>query len=71
LNIKRKKIKASSPEHHRLMYKAIKAKLEQNPKALKLLLETGNKKITHILKDRTEQSPRTANLFPAMFLLKF
>jgi hypothetical protein len=31
------------------MKRAIKAKLEQNPEVLKLLLETRNKQITHIL----------------------
>lgn len=45
-----KKINTGSPEHHDLMRQAIRAKLEQNPAVLKLLLETGNKKITHILK---------------------
>lgn len=44
-----KTIEIGSPEHHQLMKKAIRAKLEHNPEVLKLLLETGNKKITHIL----------------------
>lgn len=43
-------IEVGSPEHHALMKRAIKAKLEQNPQVLKLLLDTGNKQITHILK---------------------
>jgi len=42
-------IEVGSSEHHLLMKKAIRAKLEQNPEVLKLLLETGNSKITHIL----------------------
>ncbi|TSC95700.1 MAG: hypothetical protein CEN88_442 [Candidatus Berkelbacteria bacterium Licking1014_2] len=43
-------IKVGSPEHHGLMGRAIRAKLEQNPEALKLLLDMGDKQITHILK---------------------
>ena len=45
-----KTIKVGSPEHHELMKRAIRAKLEQNPEILKLLLDTGDKQITHILK---------------------
>lgn len=44
------RIKVGSSGHHELMKKAIKAKLEQNPNILKLLLDTGDKKITHIFK---------------------
>ena len=36
-----------SEEHHWLMKRAIRCKLEQNPEILKLLLETWNKKIIH------------------------
>lgn len=43
-------IKVGSSEHHELMKRAIRAKLEQNPRVLKLLLDTGNQQITHILK---------------------
>jgi len=43
-------IKVGSAEHHELMKRAIRAKLEQNPAVLKLLLATGDKQITHILK---------------------
>ncbi len=32
------------------MRKAIRAKLEQNPDVLKLILDTGDKHITHVLK---------------------
>lgn len=39
-----------SPEHHELMKRAIRAKLEQNPNVLKLLLNTGDEQITHVLK---------------------
>lgn len=42
-------IEVGSPEHHQLMRTAIKRKLRQNPKVLKLLLETGDEEITHIL----------------------
>lgn len=42
---------AGSKEHQDLMKKALKAKFEQNPNVLDLLLATGHKKITHILKD--------------------
>lgn len=48
-------IKVGSPEHHELMKRAIKAKLEQNSDVLKLLLETGNKQITHVLKTPDER----------------
>lgn len=44
------RIKAGSKEHHDLMRRAIQAKLEQNPQVLDLLLATGDKKITHVLK---------------------
>ncbi|TSC92622.1 MAG: Uncharacterized protein CEN89_552 [Candidatus Berkelbacteria bacterium Licking1014_7] len=44
------KIEVGSPEHHELMKQAIRAKLEQNPDVLKLLLDTGDKQITHLLK---------------------
>ncbi len=43
-------IEVGSPEHHELMRKAIRAKLEQNPDVLKLILDTGDKHITHVLK---------------------
>ncbi len=43
-------IKVGSPEHHELMRRTIRAKLEQSPSALELLLDTGDKKITHVLK---------------------
>ncbi len=43
-------IRVGSPEHHELMRRAIRAKLEQNLHVLKLLLATGNRPITHILK---------------------
>jgi predicted NAD-dependent protein-ADP-ribosyltransferase YbiA (DUF1768 family) len=45
-------INVGSPEHHRLMRRALRMKFRFNPVALKLLLETGEEEITHILKDR-------------------
>ena len=45
-------IEVGSPEHHQLMRMAVKAKLKQNRKVLKMLLATGNEPITHILTDR-------------------
>jgi predicted NAD-dependent protein-ADP-ribosyltransferase YbiA (DUF1768 family) len=42
-----KTYRVGSPEHLGLMYRAIRAKLEQNPKALELLLATGNRPIIH------------------------
>ena len=42
--------KVGSSEHHKLMRRAIRAKLEQNPGVMKLLLDTGDKQITHVLK---------------------
>ena len=54
-----KKFQVGSEEHQKLMKRAIKAKLEQNPHVLDLLLATGNKKITHILKD-----PKTGFIAP-------
>lgn len=45
-----KKFQVSSDEHQELMRKAIKAKLEQNPHVLNLLLATRNKKIIHFPK---------------------
>jgi len=38
---------AGSSEHQELMYRAIQAKLEQNPDVLKLLIATGNTYIIH------------------------
>lgn len=43
------KFKVGSKEHQNLMKQALKAKFEQNPQALNLLLATGKKKVTHIL----------------------
>lgn len=40
-------VRVGSPEHHGLMYCAIRAKLEQNPEILKLLVETGTRPIVH------------------------
>lgn len=45
-------ITVGSPEHHNLMRRALRAKFRCNPSVLKLLLETGDEEITHILKDR-------------------
>lgn len=45
-------LEAGSPEHHRLMRQAIKQKLKQNRRILKMLLATGDEPITHILKDK-------------------
>lgn len=42
-------IEIGSPAHHELMRRAVRAKLEQNPIVLNKLLETGNKKITHVV----------------------
>lgn len=47
-----------SQEHHELMRRAIRAKLEQNPKALKLLLETWNTPIIH------EPKKKDGTLYP-------
>jgi len=46
------KIKVGSPEHHQLMRIAVKAKLKQNRGILKLLLQSGDEPITHVLTDR-------------------
>jgi len=48
-----------SEKHHALLKMALRAKLQQNPDILKDLLETGDKKIIHIIfdKDRTSLSP--------------
>jgi predicted NAD-dependent protein-ADP-ribosyltransferase YbiA (DUF1768 family) len=63
-----KKVAAGSPEHHELMRQAIRAKLEQNPAVLKLLLETGNKKITHKLKKSNgEMFPDSKHIPAAIF----
>ncbi|MBI4157621.1 hypothetical protein HY502_02130 [Candidatus Woesebacteria bacterium] len=42
-------IEIGSPEHQALMKRAVRAKLEQNPVVLKKLLETDEKKITHLV----------------------
>src|SRR4030066_127608 len=54
-----KKFQVGSEEHQDLIRQAIKAKLEQNPHVLDLLLATGNKKITHIL-----INPQTGHVHP-------
>lgn len=59
-----KKFQVGSDEHQELMKKAIKAKLEQNPHVLNLLLETGNKKITHILKTHDGQTLPDSQTIP-------
>ncbi|MBI2358622.1 MAG: hypothetical protein HYV04_06900, partial [Deltaproteobacteria bacterium] len=43
-------IRVGSPRHHELMRVAVRAKLEQNPRVLRLLLETGQSMITHVLR---------------------
>jgi hypothetical protein len=47
--------RVGSPEHQGLMKRVIRAKLEQNPHILKLLLDTGNTEIIHrpVRKDGT------------------
>ncbi|HJY98605.1 MAG TPA: NADAR family protein [Patescibacteria group bacterium] len=42
-------IEIGSPAHHELMKQAVRAKLEQNPVVLDKLLETMDRKITHII----------------------
>jgi predicted NAD-dependent protein-ADP-ribosyltransferase YbiA (DUF1768 family) len=45
-------VEVGSPEHHELMRIAIKKKLKQNRKVLRLLLATENEPITHVLHDK-------------------
>ena len=54
--------RVGSVEHQGLMERAIRAKFEQNPMALKLLLETGNTDIIHrpIKKDGTPYPDSTS-----------
>lgn len=49
-----KEIQVGSWEHHELLKRALRAKLEQNPEILKTLLDTENKKLTHIVFTRHE-----------------
>jgi predicted NAD-dependent protein-ADP-ribosyltransferase YbiA (DUF1768 family) len=52
-------IRIWSPEHHDLLKRAIRAKLEQNSEILQLLLDTGDKPLIHILfnKEQSGLSP--------------
>lgn len=51
-----------SQQHHELMKKAVRAKLEQNPDVLQKLLTTGDMKITHLVirKDGTLEPDSTS-----------
>ena len=53
-----KEIVIGSTEHHALMKRAIRAKLEQNPDILETLLATGDKKLTHIVFSRHEDDKK-------------
>ncbi|MCX6725719.1 MAG: hypothetical protein NT052_00165 [Candidatus Shapirobacteria bacterium] len=59
-----KKFKIGSKEHQKLIKKAITAKLKQNPSVLNLLLKTGEKKITHILKNSVGQISPDSKTIP-------
>lgn len=54
LHYQGKEIIVGSSDHHALMKRAIRAKLEQNPDILNTLLDTGDKKLTHIVFTRHE-----------------
>lgn len=49
-----KEIRIWSPEHHALLKRALKAKLEQNPDILETLLNTWDKPLIHIVFTRRE-----------------
>jgi hypothetical protein len=59
-----KKFQIGSKGHQELIKKAITAKLEQNPFVLNLLLKTGTKKITHILKNSEGQISPDSKTIP-------
>ncbi len=63
-------IEVGSPQHHELMKKAIRAKLVQNPRVLELLLETKNRPITHILKNKNNQILPDSRTIPGAILAK-
>jgi hypothetical protein len=44
-----KEIVVGSDEHHQLLKRALRAKLAQNPDILQILLDTGDKKLDHIV----------------------
>lgn len=60
-----------SREHQELMYRAIRAKLEQNPDVLKLLLATGNAKIIHEPKKRDGTPYPDSETIPASIFSGF
>ena len=51
------KIKSGSPEHHQLMYEALKAKFTQNPELKKLLLDTEDYFIVHLISPNSKNIP--------------
>lgn len=53
-----KEIVLWSAEHHALMKSAIRAKLEQNPNILQILLDTWDTKLTHIVFTRHEDNQK-------------
>jgi hypothetical protein len=53
-----KEIVIGSTEHHELMKRAIRAKLEQTPDILETLLATEDKKLTHIVFTRHEDDQK-------------
>lgn len=62
---------AGSSEHQKLMYRAIQAKLEQNPDVLKLLLATGNVTIIHEPKKKDGTPYPDSDTIPAVVFSRF
>ena len=60
-----------SPEHQELMYRAIRAKLEQNPEVLRLLIDTGNTPVIHEPKKKDGTLYGDSETIPAVIFSGF
>lgn len=63
-------IRVGSAQHHALMRMAVKAKLKQNRRLLRMLLASGDEPITHILHDKDGNVLPDSKTIPGAVLSK-
>lgn len=56
--------RSASPAHHQLADRAIRAKVDQHPQVRKRLLETGNRKIVHVVVNQKGEISRDSYSLP-------
>lgn len=61
-------IQVGSPQHRALMRQALRMKFRRNPRALKLLLATGDEPITHVLHNKKGEVLPDSKTIPAEVL---